>query len=215
MIGETKKCVKCSREMDLFHFIRRRSSTKSGWLNLSKCKSCRDFEQKQWYLKNRDRLYYVNKKYRQSHKEIYRISSNIHYHRNRSACRQRNRIWIKNNLKRLRENYHRRNKSNPMLSISNRMRARIHSALKRSGTYKNNRTFEIIGCSKTTLKKHLESLFLPGMSWENRGKWHIDHIVPIAAFDLLNESEFLAAFHYKNLQPLWASDNLAKGCKVL
>lgn len=61
---------------------------------------------------------------------------------------------------------------------------------------------------------HLESLFKPGMSWENHGEWHIDHILPLASFDLTDEQQAAKACHYTNLQPLWASENMSKGARV-
>ena len=51
------------------------------------------------------------------------------------------------------------------------------------------------------------------MSWGNYGKWHVDHIRPCASFNLVNEEEQKKCFHYTNLQPLWAKDNLSKGSK--
>ena len=73
----------------------------------------------------------------------------------------------------------------------------------------------LIGCSLEELKKHLESQFKPGMSWKNRGRngWHIDHIKPCASFDLSKSEEQHKCFHYSNLQPLWAKENLRKGIK--
>ncbi len=76
-------------------------------------------------------------------------------------------------------------------------------------------TMELCGIDSEGLKKHLESKFSPGMSWENYGRkgWHIDHIIPCARFDVTKIDELRACFHYTNLQPLWAFDNLSKGCK--
>ena len=74
---------------------------------------------------------------------------------------------------------------------------------------------ELIGCSISDLVKHLENQFIEGMSWKNYGKWHIDHIRPCASFNLLNEDEQRACFHYSNLQPLWAIDNLKKKDKLI
>jgi transcription termination factor Rho len=61
------------------------------------------------------------------------------------------------------------------------------------------------------LVPYLESKFEHGMSWDNYGEWHIDHIVPISIFNLENPEELQKACHYTNLQPLWAEDNLRKG----
>lgn len=71
-----------------------------------------------------------------------------------------------------------------------------------------------LGCSIEELKKHLESQFDNKMSWDNYGEWHIDHIKPLADFDLTDESQFIEACHYTNLQPLWAEDNYSKGSDV-
>ena len=72
---------------------------------------------------------------------------------------------------------------------------------------------ELVGCSIDELKKHLEIKFKKGMSWNNYGKWHVDHVVPVDFFDLTKIEEQKKCFHYSNLQPLWAQDNLKKGGK--
>ena len=75
--------------------------------------------------------------------------------------------------------------------------------------------FDLIGCTVSQLACHLESQFKPGMSWENHGKygWHMDHIRPLASFDLNDPEQLIEACHYVNIQPLWARDNLRKGDK--
>lgn len=97
------------------------------------------------------------------------------------------------------------------------LRGRICSALK--GDTKTGSAVRDLGCSIEELKVHLESKFQPGMTWENwgkgEGKWNVDHIVPLAAFDLTNRNQFLVACNYINLQPLWALDNLRKGDSLL
>ena len=74
---------------------------------------------------------------------------------------------------------------------------------------------ELTGCSEEFLVKYLESKFKKGMSWKNHGYrgWHIDHIVPISKFNLLDEAQVLKANNYKNLQPLWAKENMFKSDK--
>ena len=75
----------------------------------------------------------------------------------------------------------------------------------------------LLGCSPDFFKRHLESKFTEGMSWENYGTkgWHIDHIKPCASFDLTIESEQIECFHFSNLQPLWWYDNIEKSDKIV
>jgi hypothetical protein len=72
-----------------------------------------------------------------------------------------------------------------------------------------------LGCSVEELRAHLEARFAPGMTWENYGPkgWHIDHILPLAGFDLTDRQQFLRACHFSNLQPLWWRENLQKGAR--
>ena len=65
------------------------------------------------------------------------------------------------------------------------------------------------------VKAHLENLFEDEMAFDNYGFWEIDHIKPIASYNLKNEDELLECFNYKNLQPLWLKDNRSKGAKVV
>jgi hypothetical protein len=96
------------------------------------------------------------------------------------------------------------------------LRNRLCDAVK--GRNKSAKTQELLGCSVEYLKRYLEGRFLPGMSWDNWGHvgkvWHIDHIRPCASFDLTDPEQQRACFHYTNLQPLWAVDNIRKGAKV-
>lgn len=92
------------------------------------------------------------------------------------------------------------------------LRGRIWSAL--AGQAKSARTQELLGCPVIWLQVHLESQFRPGMSWENYGPvWHVDHIRPCASFDLSDPEQQKICFHWTNLQPLFAKENLSKGAK--
>ena len=110
-------------------------------------------------------------------------------------------------------NRYRSNKLNTDIDfkLSHYLRARIRLALK--GNPKLSTTMKLIGCHIDLLKLHLQSKFKPGMSFSNYGKWHIDHIIPCARFDLTKKSEQEICFNYKNLQPLWAEENCSKGTK--
>ena len=92
--------------------------------------------------------------------------------------------------------------------LSKLLRARLYNAVKRN--YKSGSAIRDLGCSINELKIYLEQRFQDGMTWENHGKWHIDHIKPLSKFDLTNEDELKKAVHYTNLQPLWAADNYKK-----
>ena len=93
------------------------------------------------------------------------------------------------------------------------MRSRIRSALKSIGQGKTKRTVRYLHCTLQELKEYLEVRFKPGMTWNNHGKWHIDHRRPCASFDLTKEEDIKMCFHYTNLQPLWGAANLRKGAK--
>lgn len=102
-------------------------------------------------------------------------------------------------------------RTKPHIKIKKSCSARIYQAIIR----KSGRTLDLVGCSIDFLMNHLENKFLPGMTWDNYGKWHIDHIRPCASFDLANPEEQKKCFHYTNLQPLWEKDNLKKGNKIM
>ena len=94
-----------------------------------------------------------------------------------------------------------------------RYRTRTSMAFSRQSAGKTKKTIELLGCDAEFLASHLASLFLDGMSIENYGEWHIDHIRPICSFDLNDPDQVAQCFHYTNLQPLWKWDNLSKGGK--
>ena len=102
-------------------------------------------------------------------------------------------------------------KTDILFRLVSSMRSRMNLYIKRSRFNKKKRTFKMIGCSPEELRKHLEKQFRPGMSWANHGSWHIDHIIPLDSAK--NEEEMNKLFHYSNLQPLWATENLKKSNK--
>jgi hypothetical protein len=95
-----------------------------------------------------------------------------------------------------------------------RLRTRLWAALKLSGSRKVGSHIEALGCSIEQLRAHLEKQFQPGMSWDNYGRWHIDHIIPLSAFNLSDPNQLSTACHFSNLQPLWKKDNAIKWAKI-
>lgn len=99
-------------------------------------------------------------------------------------------------------------KNDPIVRLRYRLSDRIRKQLKKSGYVKHEKTTELLGCTIVELREYLSGKFTAGMSWDNYGKWHIDHIIPLAAAK--TEEEIIMLWHYTNLQPLWAIDNLLK-----
>jgi len=107
---------------------------------------------------------------------------------------------------------HKYHNSSPEFKIKRRLRKAIRQAINQQSVQK--KTQLALGCDIKFLRAYLETRFEEGMTWDNYGSgWHIDHVKPLASFDLSKKSEQLKANHYTNLQPLWASDNLLKGDK--
>lgn len=104
-------------------------------------------------------------------------------------------------------------KVDPEFKILKTLRTRLYCALKNKKADKKCRTKQLTGCELPFFKEYLEAKFTEGMSWKNHGDWHIDHIKPCCSFDLTEEEEQKKCFHYTNLQPLWATENLTKGGK--
>jgi hypothetical protein len=110
-----------------------------------------------------------------------------------------------------------RRKTDSLYKFIRYVRTATWKGIKSAGVIKDCRSEKLLGCSFERAHSYITSLFKPGMSWKNHGfrGWHIDHIKPIASFNLADPKEQKKCFHYTNLQPLWAEQNLKKGSKIL
>ena len=97
-------------------------------------------------------------------------------------------------------------------ALRHNLRSRINQAINRN--FKSGHTLELLGCSIDYLRDYLEKQFESGMSWDNYGEWHIDHIIPCSYFDLTDPIQQRICFNYRNLQPLWGKENDSKGAFV-
>ena len=177
------------------------------------------FENNAEYMKhfkkeNAEKIAAYNKDYAEKNKEKIKAKRRERYLKNKQEIKEVSNAWKEKNKNYIRE-YNRqytakRYNSDPVFKLKLNQRSRVRVILKNT---KSAKTHELLGCSFEELKFHVESLFVDGMNWENMGEWHIDHIMPLAAFDLTKEENQKIAFNYKNLQPLWAIDNLKKGAK--
>tara|TARA_R110002153_G_scaffold65712_1_gene175732 strand:+ start:464 stop:1357 length:894 start_codon:yes stop_codon:yes gene_type:complete len=108
-----------------------------------------------------------------------------------------------------------RRKTDPAWAIQCRLSSRLATILKGVGCRKPASTMQIVGCTRDELIAHLASKFKQGMTMENQGSyWHVDHIMPCAAFDHNIPAQVRTCWHYTNLQPLEAKENMRKGCKI-
>ena len=100
-----------------------------------------------------------------------------------------------------------------LFRIKVRLRNLVRNSFRRQGYSKNSKTYEILGVEFDEFKLYFESKFTEGMTWDNMGEWHIDHIIPISSAK--DENEMVKLNHYTNLQPLWEIDNLMKSNKII
>jgi len=224
------------KEKELDRLERRRKSSRE-WYHRNKEK-CKEYKIK-YIEENKEE---IRKKARESAKqrrsenpEKYREYKREYYAKNKKKCRLAAKKYRENNRDKVLEylkEYHKKNRdreseysrkrnkeyreNNPNARISGNLRASMRQALLNKSADKLGSFKEMTGCTPKELKTYLETLFSDGMSWDNYGVhgWHIDHIRPCASFDLTKKDQQKKCFNYKNLQPLWARENLKKGASL-
>ena len=179
-----KFCWKCRIKKPFCDFYKDKSS-KLGIR--SSCKECEKAYARK--LRSKKKSILRNREYAKTYAK-----------ENKGKIRETKRIYTK-----------KRRLENKNFQFSSNLRSRIYSALK--GNYKSLSTMFLIGCDIDYLMYHIQEQFTEGMSWDNYGDWHVDHIKPCAKFDLSKPEEQHKCFNYTNLQPLWALDNILKGDK--
>lgn len=154
-----------------------------------------------WSEEKVARIKETRKKYREKNKKSIDETVSRHKEKNKQKIREYHTKYTRE-----------RRRADPEFKLKSDLRRRLYNALK--GNYKSGSAVHDLGCSIPELKQHLENQFTEGMTWGNHGEWHIDHIIPMASFDLQNRDQLLTCCHYSNLQPLWSADNLRKGSKL-
>lgn len=222
-----KKCITCNTTKSITEFNRRLIS-KDG-VN-SSCRAC--------YSKNRKVVMNTTppieiltktcntcstskpiSEFRMTNK-----SSDGHFHKCKTCWKPS--VWNKEKQKLSEKRYCDRNKEKLKekwkkdgqkvhRKIKSRLSNRIKDALKAKSLRKDNNTMSYLGCSHVFLKKWFEFLFVEGMSWDNIGQWHIDHVIPCASYDLTNEDHIKQCFSWKNIRPCWEKENLEKGSQTI
>lgn len=194
--GETKSCKRCAQEKPIERFSSYKKPNGQMYQNVT-CMDCAAIHSKRYYhansaeikekVKKRNNLEEVKIAKAKKRKEM--IAANPEYYKALRALRAQK----------------------PEVKLARRIRNRLAKFLKYKSSDK---VSAVIGCSGNFLKKHLESKFQKGMTWENygygQGKWVIDHIKPLSLFNRLDKEDLKRASHYTNLQPLWYHQNDAK-----
>jgi len=197
----TKQCVVCNTEFETNYNHKKTCSKECSRLYKNKWNSKRKKTKRvkemlrQWRDKNRTKI-------NQRNVEIYYEN-------------MKDKNYVSKRRKQMREYARYRNSIDVMWKINSRMRSSLKCNLLRNSISKTSTTFKLLGYSVVELREHLESQFTDGMSWDNIGEWHIDHIRPISSFDYdsTDHPDFKKCWALNNLQPLWAKDNLTKGNK--
>ena len=155
----------------------------------------RKVKNRSYYIEHREQILKVRKEYSRAHKKEIKE----YFTRYRHSFPEKFR------------GYHKKYKTKLEVKLLYTLRSRLWYALKKNK--KSQKTIKLLGCTILELKQYLEKQFKPGMSWDNHGTWHVDHIKPCCTFDLSKPEEQCKCFNYTNLQPLWAVDNFKKGGK--
>jgi len=181
---------------------------------------------RKYYQNNKEKIIDNKREYRQNNKEKIAAKDRKYYQNNKEKIiakdrkyRQENkekvaayqREYRQENKEEIAANNRKRRKNDPVYAITRRLRCRMYNAVKRAGLDKKcDSSSELLGISYQGLKEWLEPQFTEGMTWDNRSEWHVDHRVPCDAFDMTVEENQRICFWYKNLQPLWATQNIQK-----
>lgn len=205
-----KVCTRCKKEKELNLFVKRKMLS-GGFA--SQCKEChyeiykgknkyKDINkfkeyQKEYRLKNKDKIVkYTNKWYLENKERILNYQK-TYREKNKLSINSQKIIYRKSKLE-----------NDDLYKCKQNLRNRMSQAFRKT-SWKKQGSEKLIGCTFNVAKEHIEKQFVNGMNWSNHGDWHIDHIKPLASAK--SEKELIELCNYKNLQPLWAIDNLKKG----
>lgn len=210
-----KHCNSCDKTKPTSDFYQNRKA-KDGLAY--QCKSCKIEYSRRYRERNLEACRKRERQYARDNREQKNEAVNRFKERNPEKCKEyqdrylskpdvkeKRKEWARHYMRKKRESCH-------LQKLRLVCRSRIHIALGRKGYRKTSKTFETIGCTPDFLAEHLEAQFEQGMSWDNYGEWHIDHIIPISKGK--TKDEILRLSHYTNLQPMWAEENWSKGCRV-
>jgi hypothetical protein len=165
----------------------------------------RTIRQKSYYRRNKDKCYASALVWTKKNPDKVRAQRRRYVAKHRDAHSAYSRAWKK-----------KRYETDGVFRFRQKLRGRIIRALKEQYSEKAYSTIELLGATIEQTRAHLEARFKPGMTWENHGHhgWHVDHVIPCSCFDFSKPEHQRMCFHYTNLRPEWAKDNMARGDQI-
>jgi len=212
MITSTSVCSKCHIEKPIDSFYR--SAAKKG--HTAECKICSHNRHNAYRALHKKDINEWQRIYSKNHRDP--ESTRRWMNKNKDKFKSYQARWRKDNIEKVRLSYTKQNHRRRKLSwfrMSRSISEGIRIALRGR---KRNRPWEhIVGYTTSDIKEHLERLFTPGMSWDNYGEWHIDHVIPISKFKIVSteREDFKRCWALTNLQPLWATTREIDGVKYI
>lgn len=200
----SKCCRKCRESKSIEEFY---NQAKGRDGRQSTCKSCQNVVNSAWRDANRERVNNSRRRWRKNNPDKVKAASRAWWNNNPEYGK----IRFQEHREEIYAYARHRRKTDPEYYLRRRI-AELTSQMPKRKYHLG--SIELLGCTPAEYRLYLENQFLPGMSWENRSEWHIDHVIPLSAFDLNVHSELLEACNYLNTQPLWAQDNLRKHSKT-
>lgn len=168
----------------------------------------REVAMKKYYSKpeTKERLKKNHKKWYEDNKEKWKEYLKEYREKNAEKIRE------------VKRNYEKTRKANdPLYKLISNFRTAIYQVLKENNVDKNGHYFEVLKYTPEELINHLEKQFTDGMTWDNYGQWHVDHVMPISVHDIheIGDDEFMRCWSLSNLQPMWGDENIRKSNKIL
>lgn len=191
-------CKNCNKEKCFSDFYKKKGG-KNGISAV--CRECDIARRISYYRNNKEAVLAQQKQYFEQNKD----KIHIRHRKYNTEYYEKNKKQV--NAKRA-EYEKKRKQTDINFFLRKKLRTRLKSAIR--DDVKTGSAIGDLGCSIDEFKVYLKSKFYNNMSWENKDQWHIDHIVPLASFDLTDPEQLKKACHYTNLQPLWKEDHLKK-----
>ena len=210
----TKTCTKCKVVKSLNEFAPRKQRKNNPFASC--CRKCEALQKRKYRSENKEHCKTLWKNWRDKNKDKVKVQNRKQYIKNRRnrillakeyATKNKDKVRIYNNT------YQRERKKYDMwFKLKKILGRRMHHVLVDS--HRKSITDKYIGCTGEQFRKHIESLFTSGMSWENYGsEWVVDHRIPLCSINPENTEQLEKVCHFSNLQPMWYGPNSEKAAQ--